>query len=186
MLGKTPTADLDSIDLGILRELQADAKMSLNRLGECVGLSAPAVMERIRKLEQAGVITGYHAHLDARQVGLDIAAFIGVSINSPTAIASFEAWVQDEPEVLECHHVTGAHTLLVKAKARNTRALEQLISRIRSIQGVERTETMVVLSTHIERAEVALEAPEPETATPLVAPKRRRSRRTRPARAAGG
>lgn len=185
MLGRNGTTDLDSIDLALLRELQADAKMSLNRLGERVGLSAPSVMERVRKLEQAGVITGYHAQVDARRVGLDIAAFIGVSINAPPAIREFEGWVQGEPEVLECHHVTGAHTLLLKVKAHNTEALEQLISRIRSISGVERTETMVVLSTHTERTAVSLgsgeEAPEQDQS-----PKRRRHRRSRAARAAEG
>lgn len=180
--------DLDAIDLSLLRELQADAKMPLNRLGKRVGLSAPSVMERIRKLEQGGVITGYHARVEPRKVGLDIAAFIGVSINSPAAITEFETWVQDQPEVLECHHVTGAHTLLLKVKARNTRALEQLISRVRSIRGVERTETMVVLSTHSERAEVTVEAggataPAEGGTQP---PKRRRARRARSARATDG
>jgi Lrp/AsnC family transcriptional regulator, leucine-responsive regulatory protein len=178
--------ELDSIDRGILRELQADGKISLSQLGKRVGLSAPSVMERIRKLEQGGVITGYHARVDPKRVGLDIAAFIGVSINSPVAITEFEAWVHCQAEVLECHHVTGAHTLLLKVKARNTRALETLISRVRSIQGVERTETMVVLSTHTERAEVALEAPEPEAIEHAPPTKKRRPRRGRPARAVEG
>ncbi|MFW6052193.1 MAG: Lrp/AsnC family transcriptional regulator [Myxococcota bacterium] len=185
MLGKNGNADLDSIDLALLRELQADAKMSLNRLGERVGLSAPSVMERIRKLEQAGVITGYHARVDARRVGLDVAAFIGVSIHAPAAIGAFESWVQDEPEVQECHHVTGAHTLLLKVKARNTGALEQLIRRIRSIDGVARTETNVVLSTHTERMSVALGLAEPGEAEEERPAKRRRSRRGRTARAGG-
>jgi Lrp/AsnC family transcriptional regulator, leucine-responsive regulatory protein len=177
--------EMDAIDLGLLRELQADAKMPLNQLGKRVGLSAPSVMERIRKLEQAGVITGYHARVDPRKVGLDIAAFIGVSITSPVAISEFEAWVHGEMEVLECHHVTGAHTLLLKVKARNTLALEQLISRIRSISGVERTETMVVLSTYTERAEVALDGGSDAVDQTLPA-KRRRPRRPRAPRAAEG
>ena len=78
---------LDEIDRQLLDELQADAKISLKRVGERVGLSAPAVMERVRKLEQAGVLTGYHAQVDARRVGFDIAAFIGVAIRSPRALA---------------------------------------------------------------------------------------------------
>jgi Lrp/AsnC family transcriptional regulator, leucine-responsive regulatory protein len=77
------TFELDDIDRQLLSCLQEDAKVSLNRLGERVGLSAPSVMERIRKLEQAGIITGYHATLDARAVGLDVAAFIGVRVQSP-------------------------------------------------------------------------------------------------------
>ena len=152
---------LDGIDRQLLSELQTDCKRSLKEIGAAVGLSAPSVMERVRKLENAGIIKGYHALLEARRVGLDIAAFIGVSISDPTLLAAFEDWADSIPQVMECHHVTGGHTLLLKVKTRNTEALEQLISRIRSLDGVAGTETMVVLSTHTERAEVALPPGEP-------------------------
>ena len=150
------TYDLDGIDRQLLDELQSDSKRSLKDIGAAVGLSAPSVMERVRKLENAGVIKGYHALLDARKVGLDISAFIGVSISNPPQLAAFETWVEAIPQILECHHVTGGHTLLLKVKTRNTADLEKLISRIRSMEGVASTETMVVLSTHTERVEVAL------------------------------
>ncbi len=149
--------DLDEIDRKLLGALQEDAKISLQKLGDRVGLSAPSVMERVRKLESAGIITGYHALVDARKVGLDVSAFIGVAITNPKQLAAFEGWVDSVPQILECHHVTGGHTLLLKVKTRNTRALEQLISRIRSLDGVAGTETMIVLSTHAERVQVALE-----------------------------
>ncbi|MCZ6806503.1 MAG: Lrp/AsnC family transcriptional regulator [Deltaproteobacteria bacterium] len=152
---------LDGIDLRVLDELQRDSKRSLKEIGASVGLSAPSVMERVRKLESAGIIKGYHALLDARKVGLDVAAFIGVSILSPKQLSAFEEWVDSIPQVMECHHVTGGHTLLLKVKTQNTKDLEGLISRIRSMEGVASTETMVVLSTHTERAEVALPAGEP-------------------------
>jgi Lrp/AsnC family leucine-responsive transcriptional regulator len=148
---------LDEIDIQLVAALQEDCKVSFNKLGEQVGLSAPSVMERVRKLEQTGVIKGYHALIDGRKVGLDIIAFIGVSINYPKKIEAFETWVDAEPHVLECYHVTGFHTLILKVKCRNTHALEQLISKIREIDGVERTETMVVLSTRTERVQVPLE-----------------------------
>jgi len=164
---------LDGIDRQLLVELQQDSKRSLKDIGASVGLSAPSVMERVRKLESAGVIKGYQALVDARKVGLDIAAFIGVSILSPKQLSAFERWVDSVPQVMECHHVTGGHTLLLKVKTRNTEDLERLISRIRSMEGVASTETMVVLSTHTERAEVALPSGESEGE-----PKRRkRSRR---------
>lgn len=147
---------LDEIDLQLVALLQADGKLPFNKLGDKVGLSAPSVMERVRKLEQNGVIKGYHAVIDGRKVGLDITAFIGVSINYPKKIESFERWVDNEPRVLECHHVTGAHTLLLKVKSTNTAELEDLISRVRSLEGVERTETLVVLSTRTERVQVPL------------------------------
>jgi Lrp/AsnC family leucine-responsive transcriptional regulator len=142
---------LDKIDLQLVAALQNDAKASLLQLGNCVGMSAPSVMERVRKLEQVGVITGYSATVNAKMLGLDITAFIGVSINYPDKIEAFKTWVANEPRVLECHHITGGATLLVKIKCRNTAALEELISIMRSELGAERTETMVVLSTSEER-----------------------------------
>ena len=152
---------LDGIDRQLLQELQHDSKRSLKDIGQQVGLSAPSVMERVRKLENAGIIKGYHALLDSRKVGLDISAFIGVSIASPKQLSAFEEWVDSIAQVMECHHVTGGHTLLLKVKTPNTEDLEGLISRIRSMDGVASTETMVVLSTHTERVEVALPAGEP-------------------------
>src|SRR6266404_5488950 len=137
--------ELDDIDLRILGLLQEDCRTSLVRIGEQVGLSAPAVLERIKKLEAAGIVTGYRAILDARRLGLDITAFI---------------------DVLECHHVTGEHTLLLKVKTANTSSLERLISQIRSLDGVTRTETMIVLSTHTERVQLALHPAEPAPAQP--------------------
>lgn len=160
----------DAIDLRILDLLQENCKQPLAQIGEKVGLTASTVMERIHKLEQAGVITGYAAQVDARRVGKDVCAFIGVSINHPEAIAAFEREIGRIDEVLDCHHVTGEHTLLLKVKTENTQTLEQLLDGMRSIDGVTRTETMVVLSTHTERTRVAVE---PETAGA-----QRRSRRS--------
>ena len=111
-----------------------------------------------RKLEKAGIITGYHAMVDGRKLGLDITAFVGVGLNFPRDIQSIEAGVVALPGVLECHHVTGGHTLLIKVKARNTERLEALISRLRCLEGVQGTHTMVVLSTQTERVAVPLDA----------------------------
>jgi len=148
--------EFDHIDLQILGLLQDNCKLPLAKIGERVGLSAPSVIERVKKLEDSGVITGYRAILNARRLGKDVTAFIGVSISHPRFIAEFERDIAELEDVLECHHVTGRHTLLVKVKVANTSALEELISRVRSVDGVERTETMVVLSTHTERTQVAI------------------------------
>jgi Lrp/AsnC family transcriptional regulator, leucine-responsive regulatory protein len=148
--------DLDAIDLQILSVLQVNGRIPLVKLGEQVGLSAPSVNERVKKLEDSGVISGYHASVDARRLGKDVTAFIGVSISHPKTIALFEEAVALLEDVLECHHVTGQHTVILKVKTENTSSLEQLISSIRSIEGVARTETMVVLSTHIERGTIAV------------------------------
>lgn len=148
--------DLDDIDRHILSLLQENCRLPLAKIGDQVGLTPPSVIERVKKLEDSGLITGYRAVLNARLLGLDVTAFIGVSIAHPKTIDSFEKAVEAVDDVLECHHVTGSHTLLLKVKTRNTSSLEELISRIRSIDGVARTETMVVLSTSAERVQIAL------------------------------
>jgi len=170
--GDAAGIELDDIDLHILELVQEDCRTSLVRLGEQVGLSAPAVLERLKKLEAAGIVSGYRAIIDGRRVGLDITAFIGVIISHPSRIGDFERQVVTLADVLECHHVTGEYTLLLKVKTRNTSSLEQLISQIRSLDGVARTETMVVLSTHTERVQLALRAPTSPQPTPA-----RRTRR---------
>ena len=177
--GEHTDGELDDIDLRLLMLLQEDCRTPLARLGGQVGLSAPAVLERIKKLEAANVITGYRAILDGRRVGLDITAFIGVLISHPNSIDDFERDVITFDDVLECHHVTGEHTLLLKVKAANTSALEQLISRIRSIEGVGRTETMVVLSTHIERVQLAVRPDEPPSGSAGKRPRRNGERNLR-------
>jgi Lrp/AsnC family leucine-responsive transcriptional regulator len=153
-LGNEPI-ELDDIDLGILSILQDNCRVSLAKIGEQVGLSPPSVIERVKKLEDNDVIRGYHALLDARRLGMDITAFIGVSIGHPKGIAYFEKQLPNLHDVLECHHVTGGYTLLLKAKTRDTQSLENLIRTLRSIEGVERTETSVVLSTKVERNGIA-------------------------------
>jgi Lrp/AsnC family transcriptional regulator, leucine-responsive regulatory protein len=150
-------AELDHVDLGILSLLQENCKLPLAKIGEKVGLSAPSVIERIKKLEDNGVIAGYRAILNASRLGKDITAFIGVSISHPKLIGEFERDIAQLDDVLECHHVTGQHTLLLKVKTANTSTLEELIRKIRSIEGIDRTETMVVLSTHTERTQVAIQ-----------------------------
>jgi Lrp/AsnC family leucine-responsive transcriptional regulator len=176
---RTPP-ELDSTDQAILDLLQENCKQPLAAIGEKVGLSAPAVLDRIHKLEEAGVIHAYTALIDARRLGLDVAAFIGVSTDRPMAVRGIEAAVASMEEVLECHHVTGAHTLMLKVKTQSTETLEDLIDRVRSLEGVSRTETMVVLSTHIERTRIALP---PEEA--IAAKPRRSGARSRKASAGG-
>ena len=146
----------DAIDFQIISVLQEHGRIPLAKLAEQVGLSAPSVIERVKKLEDGGFITGYHASVDARKLGKDVAAFIGVSIGHPRTIGRFEQTIALLSEVLECHHITGEHTVLLKVKTINTASLERLIRTIRLIDGVTRTETMVVLSTHTERTQISV------------------------------
>lgn len=148
----------DLIDLKILSILQNRGRARLADIADEVDLSAPAVMERVKKLEVCGVIKGYQALLDAKQVGKDIAAFIGVSIGHQRDIDRFAMQMLQYPDVLECHHVTGDESFILKVKAANTGALEKLLARIRSVEGVTRTVTKVVLSTAKESQVLELDA----------------------------
>ncbi len=148
--------EFDATDLAILDLLQENCKQPLAAIGDKVGLKAPSVNERIHKLEEAGVITGYVALLDGRRVGKDVIAFIGVSSDLSRTISQLERDVAAIADVQECHHVTGGFTLILKVKTESTETLERLIERIRALDGVTRTETMVVLSTAAERPQITL------------------------------
>jgi len=149
---------LDLIDLKILFILQNDGRRRLADIADEVDLSAPAVMERVKKLEAGGVIRGYHALLDGKKVGKDITAFIGVSVGNQRDIDKFAAQMMRYPDVLECHHVTGDESFILKVKSANTGALEKLLGDIRSVEGVTRTVTKVVLSTAKECLNLELDA----------------------------
>lgn len=152
---------MDRTDLKILEILQENCRVSLRDIARLVGLSSPSVVDRIRKLENKGILKGYRAIVDAKRVGKDITAFIGVSVSHPQQIVDFEQEIAKVRDVLECHHVTGEHTFMLKVKTENTSNLENLISRIRSIPGVTRTLTSVVFSTPIEKTQLYFN-PQPE------------------------
>ena len=132
-------AEFDATDRAILEMLQDNCKQPMAAIGQNVGLSAPSVLERIHKLEETGVITGYAAQVDARRLGKDVTAFIGVATDVPRAIGTLERGIAGINDVLECHHVTGAHTFMLKVKVEDTQSLESLIDRLRSFEGVCRT-----------------------------------------------
>ena len=138
---------IDQIDLKILSILQNSGRSRLADIADEVELSAPAVLERVKKLEVNGVIKGYQALLDGKKVGKDITAFIGVSIGNQRDIDRFAAQMLRNPDVLECHHITGDESFILKVKSANTTSLEKLLGEIRSVEGVTRTVTRVVLST---------------------------------------
>ena len=153
---------LDSADRRIVEMLQADARATQNDIAREVDLSQPAVAERIRKLEERGVIRGYTALVDANALGKDITAFIGVGIEHPRYFESFAKRVLALPDVLECHRVAGSDSYLIKVKTANTRTLDTLlVDGLRTIPGVTRTQTTIVLSSIKESSAVHLDEPEP-------------------------
>ena len=104
---------IDGLDWQILRALQENARVSFSELGRRVGLSSPAVAERVRRLEDAGVITGYGVQLNLEKVGFPILAFIRISAIG-TNCAEIGSFAKTLPEVLECHRVTGTDSAIMK------------------------------------------------------------------------
>jgi Lrp/AsnC family leucine-responsive transcriptional regulator len=149
---------IDRIDLKILSILQNNGRTRLADIADEVELSAPAVMERVKKLEASGVIKGYQALVDGKKVGKDITAFIGVSIGNQRDIDQFATQILRYQDVLECHHVTGDESFILKVKSANTGSLEKLLGQIRSVEGVTRTVTKIVLSTAKESQALELAA----------------------------
>jgi Lrp/AsnC family leucine-responsive transcriptional regulator len=144
------STDLDTIDLQILQALQANGRIQLGALAETVQLSAPAVAERLRKLEERGVVVGFTAQLSPAALALDISAFIMVRVDSSTHYPKFLAKAIAHPEVMECHAVTGDASHILKIRTRNTGTLEVLLGEIQRWPGVIGTRTNLVLSTHKE------------------------------------
>lgn len=139
---------MDDLDRKIVDLMQRDGRLSNARLAERVGLSISAVNERLRKLQARGVITGYGARVDPAAFGLDLLAYVFVALEAPRFDVPFRAAMAATPDVLECHHVTGAWNHLLKLRAAGTADLERIMStRISCIDGVARTETLVVLSS---------------------------------------
>ena len=138
---------LDEVGWKLLLELQSDARLSFAELGRRVGLSLPAVAERVRRMEEAGLITGYHAHINLPQVGLPLTAFIRIMTTSDRYPAVITL-VKKLPAVLECHHLTGTDSFIVKVVAASIPDLEALITQL-SVFG--QTATSIVLSSPVTR-----------------------------------
>jgi Lrp/AsnC family leucine-responsive transcriptional regulator len=143
-----PKTSLDAKDRGILRAVQLDATLSQAEIARRVGLSTAAVNERLRKLEQGGVIRGWTVRVDPAAVGAHITAFVEVFIEHPRFEPAFLAHVLELAEVPECHHITGEFSLLLKVRVADMAALRRLLlQELASHEGVRQTRTVMVLST---------------------------------------
>lgn len=151
---------IDEIDAEILRLLQARGRMQRNAIAKEVDLSVSAVSERMRKLEARGVITGYHAIVDAKRLHLDITAFIRVSVDGSDHYPAFIDEVTAMDAVLEVHSITGDGSHIMKVRTRNTTTLERLLSRIQALPGVSSTSSSLVLSTFKETRAIPTEPTE--------------------------
>jgi Lrp/AsnC family leucine-responsive transcriptional regulator len=137
---------LDDVDWKLLAELQNDARLSYNKLGRLVHLSAPAVAERVRRLEQAGVIAGYTARVDPERAGQPLTAFIQLRCTLGKCLLRTTT-AEDYPEVAEIHKLSGEHCTLLKARASSLVHLEGLIERLGEHGDLR---THIVLSTQYD------------------------------------
>ena len=109
---------LDQIGWKLLQELQINGRLSYAELGRRVGLTTPAVVERVKRMEEAGIIVGYHADIDPMKVGMPITAFIRMSVVGDV-FTRITAVVKNSPEVVECHRGTGADSFIMKVHVRS-------------------------------------------------------------------
>ena len=141
---------IDAVDQQLIDLLRANGRASYAELARRVGLSSPAVHERVGKLEAAGVITGYRAQVDPASVGLGVTALVGVIESDSVDDTGIEAAFAAMPEVEDCWRVAGSEGYLLKVRVTDIPALEAAISALNKVRGVARTRTTVVLSTKWE------------------------------------
>ena len=139
--------NIDAIDRNILKELQLDARTSYAELGRRVGLTTPAVIERVRKLEDAKIVIGYRAEIDPARVGLPITAFIRMSITGVDYSHIIEV-AEESNEVLECHRGTGGDSFIMKVAVASVEHLQEVIDRL-TPYGI--TTTTIVLSSPVKQ-----------------------------------
>jgi Lrp/AsnC family transcriptional regulator, leucine-responsive regulatory protein len=139
---------LDRTDIEILRLLQDNARMTFSEIGRRVHLSQPAVAERVRLLEDAGVISGYHAHVDSTKLGYPIFAIMHVEGRTPFETEQVSALARRTPEILECHSITGRDGLVLKVI---TPSISRLNEIIKAVAEFSPPTTSIVLNTPLAR-----------------------------------
>lgn len=142
---------LDDVDRTLLEALTADARQTVRALARRVGLSEPAVRDRVLRLERDGVVEGYHAGLVPVTVGAETAAFVSLRFGPDEAKERVNEALRAEPCVLEAHEVAGEDCYLVKVRVASTTALADTLDRLRAIPSVHGTSTTIVLKTVFER-----------------------------------
>lgn len=138
---------MEMIDLAILRILQKSGRASLSNISSQVNLSVSAVSERIRKMERSGVISQYTAIIDGKHFNKELTALMFISLESPKFIESFLKYVEIENDILECHYIAGNYDYMIKIVTNNPTSLEKLLNQIKSVPGIIKTYTNVVLAT---------------------------------------
>jgi Lrp/AsnC family transcriptional regulator, leucine-responsive regulatory protein len=148
----TDDAVLDATNLRLLGEVQRDARVSLAELGRRIGLSSPAVAERLRRLQDEGVITGFRAEVDPRRLGLSLGVILRIR-PAPRQLAAVADLARDTPEVVECHRVTGDDCYVMTAYVRDVVHLEELID---AFAAYGQTTSAIMQSSPVSRRAVSV------------------------------
>jgi len=145
---------MDAVDIRILKLLQRNARSTISDLSTGVGMSMPAVSERLKKLEASGIIKQYCAILNPQLLNKQLMALMFISLENPRFHDSFADFVKQETEVQECYSIAGDYDYSLKVITANTLSLEQLLNKIKTLPGIQKTKTIVVLSTITDRPSV--------------------------------
>jgi DNA-binding Lrp family transcriptional regulator len=158
MKPSSDTPVLDAIDRRILAELQADGRMTNVELARRAGISAPPCLRRVRRLEEAGIIRGYHADSDPHLLGWEITFFaiVGLESQKEAVLSAFEAMVAEWPEVRECHMIRGGGDFLIRLVARDTAHENLLTQKLTGAASVARVQTLQTIRTSRALAGVPL------------------------------
>jgi Lrp/AsnC family transcriptional regulator, leucine-responsive regulatory protein len=148
--------ELDELDLRLLDALQRNARSTFTELASMVGLKAPAVHDRVKRLEQRGYIRSYSALLNPERLGLHLTAFVSCYTSPDCAYDDFTRTLSEMPEICEIHSVAGEESFLCKVVTRSTQHLDELLARLKTTPGMARTRTTIVLSMPFERGGVAV------------------------------
>ena len=139
---------LDGIDKKIISLLKSNGRNSVSKISEIINLSVPATSDRIKKLEDLGIIKGYKAVINSRKIGLDLSALITVISESSSNYERIIDFVNQTDEIVECFATTGRGSHILMVETRNTDSLEKLLRKIQSWPNVIRTETQIILSNN--------------------------------------
>lgn len=148
---------MDLVDKKLLFLLQEDGRTSCDSLSTEVGLSVSAVSERIKKLQKHKIITGWEARINPKKVGLELLAFVEIAIDGQVNTRLFLEQMEAIPEILECHHMTGGWSYLLKVRCKNTDHFENVLTKIKTATGVSRTHTSIALSSPVDRTKLPME-----------------------------
>ncbi|PZO58710.1 MAG: Lrp/AsnC family transcriptional regulator [Phormidesmis priestleyi] len=150
----------DELDVKILAALSQDGRVRWSALADRFGVSAPAIADHVRRLENSGIITGYSVQINAVAVGLGLIAFVSITLDHPRHRADFLNYVQHQAHIQSCHHVIGESDYLLKICCASTADLERILTEeIKALPGIQQTRTTIALSSVKDTAALPIDEP---------------------------